>query len=121
MAVAPRPQRTARAFDVTDLANLKPIGIMLYQTGYLTIKDYADGLYTLGVPDEEVRQDLNLLMTSAAADKDMEWAADLGSRLICCEWDELFAICLDSGFPRRPSGTGASSLSSIRWAACRQP
>ena len=91
LAIDPDATRrvTERAFDVTDLANLKPIG-MLYQTGYLTIKDYADGLYTLGVPDEEVRQDLNLLMAGVAADKDVEWAADLGARLICCEWDDFF-------------------------------
>ena len=59
---------TERAFDVTNLADLKPIG-MLFQTGYLTIKDYAAGLYTLGVPDDEVRQDFNLLMASVAAHK----------------------------------------------------
>ena len=71
---------TEQELDVTNLADLKPIG-MLYQTGYLTIKDYADGLYTLSVPDEEVRRDLNLLMTSVAAEKDVSWAASLGAKL----------------------------------------
>jgi hypothetical protein len=52
---------TEQEFDVTNLADLKPIG-MLFQTGYLTIKDYSDGFYTLSVPDEEVRRDLNILM-----------------------------------------------------------
>ena len=82
---------TERAFDVTDLANLKPIG-MLLQTGYLTIKDYMpdSGIYVLGVPDEEVRRDLNVLMAGVAADKDVEWAADLGARLVCCEWADFF-------------------------------
>jgi hypothetical protein len=52
---------TEQEFDVTNLSDLKPIG-MLFQTGYLTIKDYSDGFYTLSVPDEEVRRDLNILM-----------------------------------------------------------
>ncbi len=58
-------------FDVTDLKNLRPIG-MLFQTGYLTIRDYsyATGAYTLAVPDEEVRRDLCLLLTGLAANED---------------------------------------------------
>ena len=65
---------------------------MLFQSGYLTIKDYAPltGLYTLGVPDEEVRRDLSTLMTGVAADKDMQWAAALGGRLLAECWDEFF-------------------------------
>ena len=39
-------------FDVTDIRNLRAVA-MLYQTGYLTIKDYKGGRYLLGVPDEE--------------------------------------------------------------------
>jgi hypothetical protein len=44
-------------FDVAELRHLRPVA-MLFQAGYLTIKDYAPltGLYTLGVPDEEVRR-----------------------------------------------------------------
>ena len=87
------PERTKkvseRAFDVTNLSDLKPVG-MLFQTGYLTIKDYSAGLYTLGVPDDEVRQDLNLLMASVAAQKDVSWAANIGASLRCCEWDDFF-------------------------------
>ncbi|MBR4615311.1 MAG: AAA family ATPase, partial [Kiritimatiellae bacterium] len=37
------------AFDVSDLRNF-PVEGMLYQTGYLTIKDYKHGLFDLGVP-----------------------------------------------------------------------
>ena len=79
------------SFDVTDLAHLKPIG-MLYQTGYLTIRDYSPDteLYTLGVPDEEVRRDFNLLMTGVAADKDVQWAAQLGAKLKTRKWEEFF-------------------------------
>ena len=54
------------AFDVSDINNLPAVG-MLYQTGYLTIKDYEDGDYTLNVPDEEVRRDLMLLVAAEAA------------------------------------------------------
>ncbi len=32
---------------------------MLYQNGYLTIKDFQDGVFTLGIPDEEVRRAFN--------------------------------------------------------------
>ena len=45
-------------FDAAGLANINPIAL-LYQSGYLTIRDYDDqGCYILGVPDEEVRRDL---------------------------------------------------------------
>ena len=79
------------AFDVAELRNLRPIS-MLYQSGYLTIKDYhpLTGLYTLGVPDEEVRQDLSLLMTGVAADKDTYWASELGGALLSEDWDAFF-------------------------------
>ena len=51
-------------FDVSDIRNLRAVA-MLYQTGYLTIKDYEDGDYTLGIPDEEVRRDLLQLVDAA--------------------------------------------------------
>jgi len=78
-------------FDVTDLAHLKALP-MLYQTGYLTIRDYNRfaGAYTLGVPDEEVRRDLSLLMTSQIASKDVAWAASIGVKLLLEEWDDFF-------------------------------
>jgi len=65
---------------------------MLYQTGYLTIKDYNchTRTYTLGVPDEEVRRDLSLLMTSQIASQDVAWAATLGVKLLNERWDEFF-------------------------------
>ena len=79
----------ANAFDVAELRDLQPIP-MLYQSGYLTVKDYKDSLFTLGVPDEEVRQDLCLLMTGVAADKSVFWASRLGDHLLCAEWDDFF-------------------------------
>ena len=79
----------ANAFDVAELRDLQPIP-MLYQSGYLTVKDYKNSLFTLGVPDEEVRQDLCLLMTGVAADKSVFWASRLGDHLLCAEWDDFF-------------------------------
>ena len=79
------------AFDVAELRNLQPIA-MLYQSGYLTIKSYdpVTNGYVLGVPDEEVREDLCTLLTGVAADKDMQWASGLGDRLLFAEWDDFF-------------------------------
>ena len=45
---------------------------------------------SLGVPDEEVRRDLAMLMTGVAANQDMKWAANLGVQLRLCEWDSFF-------------------------------
>jgi hypothetical protein len=76
-------------FDVAELRHLRPIPL-LYQSGYLTIKDYKGQRFTLGVPDEEVRQDLCMLMTGVAANQDTYWAAELGCRLLDAEWDDFF-------------------------------
>jgi len=77
------------AFDVSDLRNF-PVEGMLYQTGYLTIKDYKHGLFDLGVPDEEVRQDLSALMTNLVSNRDVLWAVNLGANLMRAEWDSFF-------------------------------
>ena len=77
------------AFDVSDLRNF-PVEGMLYQTGYLTIKDYKYGLFDLGVPDEEVRQDLSALMTNLVSNRDVLWAVNLGANLMRGEWDSFF-------------------------------
>ena len=76
-------------FDVSDLRNI-PVEGMLYQTGYLTIKDYKGGIFELGVPDEEVRQDLSALMSGLIADKDTTWASSLGGKLLSAQWDAFF-------------------------------
>ena len=82
---------SANAFDVAELRDLQPIP-MLFQSGYLTIRDYnpATNRFVLGVPDEEVRQDLCLLMTGVAADKSVYWASRLGDYLIGADWDYFF-------------------------------
>ncbi len=78
-------------FDVAELRNLRPVAL-LFQSGYLTVKDYDPlrRLYTLGVPDEEVREDLCMLMTGVAADRDVQWAASLGGKLLAEMWDDFF-------------------------------
>ena len=62
----------ASEFDVAELKHLRPVA-MLFQSGYLTIRDYdaVTEAYTLGVPDEEVRRDLCTLMTGVAANDSM--------------------------------------------------
>ena len=79
------------AFDVSDLAAISPVG-MLYQTGYLTIRDYSPQFddYTLGVPDEEVRRDLTLLLAGVAANRDMDWAKSMGSQLLRGRFETFF-------------------------------
>ena len=76
-------------FDVSDLGNLRAVP-MLYQTGYLTIQSYRDGLFSLCVPDDEVRRDLSKLMTGLIADKDTAWAVRLGNQLRIGEGDNCF-------------------------------
>ena len=39
--------------------------LFLYQSGYLTIKDYSDGIYTLGFPNEEVKLALYTVVVPA--------------------------------------------------------
>ena len=53
--------------DVCGLENIQPIS-MLYQGGYLTIKEYRRSRFTLGIPDEEVRRALNSLLVQKFAD-----------------------------------------------------
>ena len=81
----------ASEFDVAELRRLKPVA-MLYQAGYLTIKDYKPltDEYTLGVPDEEVRRDLSMLMAGVAADESVAWAGALGKKLLGCKWETVF-------------------------------
>ena len=63
--------------DVCGLENIRPIA-MLYQGGYLTIKDYSEWGFTLGVPNEEVRRDLVSLLAQYAT---KDFAVDYQSAL----------------------------------------
>ena len=52
-------------FDTCNLRDIDPVTLLI-QGGYLTIKDYdPDSGYTLGVPNEEVRRDLNTQLLGA--------------------------------------------------------
>ncbi|MBR4604551.1 MAG: AAA family ATPase, partial [Kiritimatiellae bacterium] len=87
------PIRTTDAeFDVSDLRNFKTVG-MLFQTGYLTIKDYdeATGFYYLDVPDKEIARDVALLTMDFMATDGVSWATRIGPHLRAFEWDEFFA------------------------------
>ncbi len=75
--------------DVSDLDSL-PVEGMLYQTGYLTIDKYENGLFDLTVPDEEVRRDLSALMSGLVADKDVRWATKIGAKLLKANWPVFF-------------------------------
>lgn len=50
------------ALENLDYETFNPEAL-LYQTGYLTIKDFENGVYTLGIPNEEVKEGfLNFLL-----------------------------------------------------------
>ena len=77
-----------------DVSNLHrfPVAGMLYQTGYLTILDYNKSTkrFTLGIPDDEVREDFSGLMSYLVADKDAVWASRIGGHLQSARWDRFF-------------------------------
>ena len=94
----------AAAFDVADLRNLTATAL-LFQSGYLTVKDYdADSEdYTIGVPDEEVRRDLATLVAGVAAGETDVWAANLGKTLLHANWPKFF-VGLKSLYAHLPYG-----------------
>lgn len=49
---------TQKVFDTPTERIINPIPV-LYQSGYLTIKGFDHGIYTLGIPNEEVREGFN--------------------------------------------------------------
>ena len=53
-----------RVAETSDVTSGGP-ELFLYQSGYLTIKGYADGVYLLGIPNHEVRQALNEMVLPA--------------------------------------------------------
>ena len=99
-----------RDFDVTDIRALKSVP-MLFQTGYLTIEDYNrnTGMFTLRVPDEEVREDLATLTTSIAAQQDTSWVSQLGDSLLNAEWNDFF-IGLKSLYAALPYGSTEENI-----------
>ena len=69
-------------FDVTDIRHLRAVA-MLYQTGSLTVKDYRSERYLLGIPDEEVRRDLVLLVAAQSAERDETWVGQTRRSTTC--------------------------------------
>ena len=97
------PEVSDDEFDVAELRCLKPIA-MLYQSGYLTIKGYSDGLYKLGPPDEEVRRDLSKMVTGVISGEGTAWASSLGVKLVTSRWPDFFAG-LKSLYAHMPYGS----------------
>ena len=92
--------------DVCELENIRPIA-MLYQGGYLTIKEYRRSRFTLGIPDEEVRRALNSLLVQKFADT----PSDRYRNLTCQALEEVHLIGLSfDGATRRLTGTAAEPL-----------
>lgn len=67
----------ASAFATFGLERLGLEGL-LFQTGYLTIKDVQDDLYTLGYPNQEVKTAFaeSLLFTAAEPPDGAEWRVE---------------------------------------------
>jgi len=85
------PEASPMDFDVTDLSHIPIIGL-LFQTGYLTIKDFNPytRMFTLAIPDEEVRMDFALLMASLVGNDSVAWAASVGGSLLMARWESFF-------------------------------
>ncbi|MGN0886585.1 MAG: PD-(D/E)XK nuclease domain-containing protein, partial [Candidatus Spyradenecus sp.] len=76
-----------------NLMNLSAIGL-LFQSGYLTIKDYHPMAgYTLGIPDEEVRQDLLTIVAQSIAKHPAgdPWIGETINALVLRDFPEFFA------------------------------
>ncbi len=98
------PEVSRDIFDVYDLGNIGDL-TFLYQAGYLTIKDFDPiSGYTLGIPDEDVRQDLNQILVNQA----MRGEGDLGwnkARIALLKHDfPTFFTCLKSFYARLTYG-----------------
>ena len=79
------------ALDICRLEAITPVA-MLYQSGYLTIKDYSEWGFTLGVPNEEVRRGLaSLLAQYATKDFAVDYHGSLCMFLGKCDFQGFFA------------------------------
>ena len=79
------------ALDVCRLEAIKPVS-MFYQSGYLTIKEVKGAYFTLGVPNEEVRIDLNSLLLQYAAKEEGDSIRDAaGFALQEADFETFFA------------------------------
>ena len=98
------PKVTRAVFDVYDLGNINE-QTFLYQGGYLTIKDFSPIRgFTLGIPNEDVRQDFNQILVDQAlkGDNDTGWN---NARVALLEYDfPTFFTCLKSFYARLTYG-----------------
>ena len=99
----PEVERTV--FDVYDLDNIG-YKTFLYQGGYLTIKDFDPiSGYTLGIPNEDVRQDLNQILVDQTlkGDNSLGWSK---AKTALLKYDfPTFFTCLKSFYARLTYGT----------------
>ena len=99
----PEVERTV--FDVYDLDNIG-YKTFLYQGGYLTIKDFDPiSGYTLGIPNEDVRQDLNQILVDQTlkGDNSLGWSK---AKTALLKYDfSTFFTCLKSFYARLTYGT----------------
>ena len=106
------------ALDVSDLHKF-PVAGMLYQTGYLTILDYNKDKkrFTLGIPDDEVREDFSSLMSGLVADEDVVWASEIGGYLQSAQWDRFFEG-LEALYAGAVYGTTEGKVHELSYARC---
>ena len=97
-------------FDVSDIHAMRTVP-MLFQTGYLTIKDYdpLTNTYSLTVPDVEVRKDYASLTTSVIANRNANWFSALGVQLLKGRWKKFFTG-LKSLYASMPYGSKEGSI-----------
>ena len=105
------PEVGRAVFDVYDLDNIGDL-TFLYQAGYLTIKDFDPiSGFTLGIPDEDVRQDLNQILVDQAlqGDSDIGWNK---ARVALLKYDfPTFFTCLKSFYARLTYGAKEDRVS----------
>ncbi|MBQ6473200.1 MAG: AAA family ATPase [Victivallales bacterium] len=100
---------SSQAFGAYDIENIDPLGL-LWQTGYLTIKDVLPGpmdssMYRLGFPDYEVEQSFNTqLLAYYSGYKDAAMSSIVFSLTTAIQGDdvELFMRTLQAYFASIP-------------------
>ena len=70
---------TGEQFDAPTEQISDPIPV-LYQSGYITIKDYEYGVFTLGFPNEEVRQGFNTFALNYIAPQYKRQSTSFGAK-----------------------------------------
>ena len=81
---------TANQLEIFDIEKIKIVP-MLFQTGYLTIKDVLENTFTLTYPNQEVRTSFNeiLLAEITEADEAITYATKLGKAFKNEDFEEI--------------------------------